>query len=187
MDFRPTKILWPVDFSELSLRAEPYVRSLRNQFGGELHVIHVCPILSAPELTAWGAGIRPVAAYDARCAIQETEFKEIQDAARQLRGLVKDLFEDDKTIVCRILKGLPAEGICNYARDAGIELIVLATHGLTGLKHMFLGSTAEKVVRHAPCPVFTAKTMESACPTKSYPDELEALASESQGLAGTAR
>ncbi len=48
-----------------------------------------------------------------------------------------------------------AEGICNYAEKVGVDLIVLSTHGRTGLGHLLIGSVAEKVVRHAHCPVVT--------------------------------
>lgn len=55
----------------------------------------------------------------------------------------------------RFLSGHPAIKICDYAREQGCDLIVLSTHGRTGLGHLFIGSTAEQVVRHAPCAVLT--------------------------------
>ncbi len=54
-----------------------------------------------------------------------------------------------------LLTGHPATEICEYAREHGCDLIAMATHGRTGLAHLLIGSTAEKVVRHGPCPVLT--------------------------------
>ena len=56
-----------------------------------------------------------------------------------------------------VLTGHASTEICRYAAKENCDLIVIATHGRTGLKHMVLGSTAEQVVRHAPCPVLTLR------------------------------
>lgn len=183
MTIQPTKILWPTDFSELSLRAASYARGFCEKFGAELHVIHVCQTLSAPELTTWGAGVRPVAAYDAKLALQENEVKELRFAAEQLRRVIEEHFEDKKDFVCRVLKGLAWEGICNYAQNAGIDLIIIGTHGRTGLSHMLIGSTAERVVRHASCPVLTIKAIETGFVTQTnYTMGTHALEDYGQGI-----
>ena len=59
--------------------------------------------------------------------------------------------------ISALLEGNPASDIVKFAQSQEIDLIVIATHGLTGIKHLLLGSVAEKVVRMAPCPVFTVK------------------------------
>lgn len=64
------------------------------------------------------------------------------------KGMLGDLLVRD---------GSPFDEICNAARESDSDLIVIATHGRTGLKHVFLGSTAERVVRHAPCPVLIVR------------------------------
>ena len=72
---------------------------------------------------------RPVAAYDAKVALQENEVQELRIAAEQLHRVIEEHFEGDKNIVCRVLKGLAWEGICNYAQNAGIDLIILGAQG----------------------------------------------------------
>ncbi|MCZ7684405.1 MAG: universal stress protein [Sandaracinaceae bacterium] len=62
-----------------------------------------------------------------------------------------------KTKTALIVSTNAAEGICNYAAKENVDLIVLSTHGRTGLAHLLIGSVAEKVVRHAPCPVLTVR------------------------------
>ena len=56
--------------------------------------------------------------------------------------------------------GKPFEEICHTAKTVGADMIVLTTHGYTGLKHVWLGSTVERVVRHAPCPVLVVRELE---------------------------
>jgi nucleotide-binding universal stress UspA family protein len=62
--------------------------------------------------------------------------------------------------VCEAFLGNPWRGVCDYAERQGIDLVVIATHGRTGLQHALIGSTAEKIVRHAPCPVLVVKAEE---------------------------
>src|SRR5262245_9141157 len=136
MKIKPTRIMWPTDFSELSLKAAGYARGFRETFGAELHIVHVCQALTAPEVMAWSAGVRPVAVYEATEAIAAREIEEVRTAATRLQGLTRDHFGGDSRITCRVLKGLIWQTICDYARDNGIDLIVLATHGVTGVRHI---------------------------------------------------
>jgi nucleotide-binding universal stress UspA family protein len=82
------------------------------------------------------------------------------DAKVRLQKITKDLFAERPPIVYEVLVGAPWAGICDYAKRVGIDLIVTATHGLTGLHYVLIGSTAERVVQHAPCPVLTVKNVE---------------------------
>jgi universal stress protein A len=79
--------------------------------------------------------------------------KELEELGRRMMEpkLLKD-------VVVQV--GTAFEVITNTARDCEIDLIVLTTHGKTGLKHVFMGSTAERVVRHAPCPVLVVRKCE---------------------------
>lgn len=83
----------------------------------------------------------------------------------------------------KILEGSAADGIVTYAADADVDLIVIATHGLTGLKHLFLGSVAEKVVRSAACPVLTLKSAPDRHAALARPadDDRRALKAETPG------
>jgi len=70
--------------------------------------------------------------------------------------------ETEKTIELKrfVARGIPAEEIVDFARNNEIDLIVMSTHGRTGLKHVLMGSTTEKVVRKAPCPVLSIRHPE---------------------------
>lgn len=148
MDVKPTRILWPTDFSELSLCGGRYALALRDHFSAELHIIHVV----APVLTADFSVLLPVNVP------VPTGDEEILEACRQsLARLVKDHFGGDESIVTSVFMGNPWSAICEYAEREHIDLLVITTHGRTGFEHVVIGSTAERVVQHAPCPVLTIK------------------------------
>jgi universal stress protein A len=79
---------------------------------------------------------------------------------KELDALAKSAVEPEflREVIVRV--GTAFEVITNVARDCQADLIVITTHGYTGLKHVFMGSTAERVVRHAPCPVFVVRKCE---------------------------
>ena len=79
----------------------------------------------------------------------------VEEAQTQLRDLIPQSFSGYSTI--EVTTGDPAEAIVQAARDHGIDLIVMSTHGRTGLAHLAMGSVAEKVVRLAPCPVLVTR------------------------------
>jgi nucleotide-binding universal stress UspA family protein len=83
-----------------------------------------------------------------------------EEALAQLRDLVPDSFTRPWHVQVAI--GDPADAIVRIAQEIGADLIVMGTHGRTGLQHVFLGSVAEKVVRHSPCPVLTVRDREHA-------------------------
>ena len=140
-----TKILVPMDFSDLSKDALPWATFLAEQFKAEvvlLHVVEKFPIdyLMGRELTSHT--IVPL--------MKETE----ADLQRVAADLTKS-FGVKMSAVAR--EGRPYEEISEAAKLLGANLIVLTTHGYTGLKHVWLGSTAERVVRHAVCPVLVVR------------------------------
>lgn len=152
MIVNPRKLLWPTDFSELSLKGGRYARGLREHFNAELHIIHVTVPAMTPDYAAMLPASLPASTTDA----------EMIDACRKsLREVIARHFDDDARIVSDVLPGNPWSAICDYAQREQIELIVVATHGRTGLKHAIIGSTAERIVRHAPCPVLTVKIEET--------------------------
>jgi universal stress protein A len=79
----------------------------------------------------------------------------LEETLTHLRDLVPQSFTGKWEV--EVASGDPADGIIHVAREHGIDLIVMGTHGRTGLAHVFLGSVAEKVVRHAPCPVLVTR------------------------------
>jgi nucleotide-binding universal stress UspA family protein len=130
------QILVPTDFGVPSEVALAYGRALANRFGGALHLLHVT---ENPFLRAGVADRRSTEDAPARW-LQDR----LTDDDRR-RGSVAIVEQSDE----------PANEILQYAKSANIELIIIGTHGRTGLARLALGSVAEAVVRSAPCPVLT--------------------------------
>jgi nucleotide-binding universal stress UspA family protein len=135
-------VLVATDFSPQSEAALTYGRGLARAFGATLHVLHVTENLF----------MRPTAAdpYQLRASI--------------LRTLEDRLTADDRTQLGAHAvvetSDHPADAIIEYAKSASVDLIVMGTQGRSGLSHLFVGSVAESVVRHAPCPVLTVRQPE---------------------------
>lgn len=142
------RILWPTDFGETSNEAGKYAFTLADQFAAELHALHVVQDLasSLPESATL------MASFPNSYMTQVQELAEEQLAA----DLPSD-FAGGKEVVRVIKVGSPLTKILDYAQDHDIDLIVMGTHGRTGLPHFLIGSVAERVVRHAPCPVLTVR------------------------------
>lgn len=137
-------ILVPIDFSELSIRAISIAKSLGQRLGSTIH------LASVQELTY------PVMFYGATVSVP-VSFAETLEVAREgaamrLKALAK---EYGLTGTTESVIGAPIfNEICSMARRVSADLVVTPTHGRTGLHHLFLGSTAERLVQHSPCPVF---------------------------------
>jgi nucleotide-binding universal stress UspA family protein len=148
VDVQPRRILWPTDFSDFSLRGGRYAAGFARQFDAELHVIHVVAPAVLPDLSVMAPAGLPV----------PTSEPDLLDTCNEhLTQLIQRHFPQQPHIVRKALLGHPWSEICDYAEEADIDLIVLTTHGRTGIEHVLIGSTAERVVQHAPCPVLTIK------------------------------
>jgi universal stress protein A len=88
-------------------------------------------------------------------SVSEPELVEASQTA--LDKLVEEQFSGYDKVVTKVFFGNPWPSICNYAKDNDIDLIIVTTHGRTGLSHVLIGSTAERIVQHAPCAVLTVK------------------------------
>lgn len=133
-------ILVPLDFSRASMHALKYTIPLAEEFKAAIHLVHVQP---SDDFTAIpNAGNLMLNCADA-IALMQDRLAEVQE-----KHEVK--FWPDN---CHVTSGRPYEEICKLAGDLDADLIVMPTRGYSGLKHIALGSTAERVVRHAPCPV----------------------------------
>jgi nucleotide-binding universal stress UspA family protein len=148
MKLKPKKLLWPTDFSELSLKAARYACGFRDAFGAELHVIHVVPPPLTPDVSVILPAEAPIAVSDPDA---------LDAPLRGLEKLAAQQFGDVSKVVLDTFYGNPWMGICDYAKRNAIDLIIVSTHGRTGLGHVLIGSTAERIVQHAPCPVLTVK------------------------------
>ena len=138
-------ILVPIDFSETSIKALDYAVAMAGEFGSQIYVVH---ILEFPAV--FNATSQP--SY----AIWDKEVKKA--ATDRLSGLIEEKVDELITVNSEVRFGRAYQGICKSAQARKADLIVIGTHGFTGLKHLFLGSTAERVVRHAPCSVLTICT-----------------------------
>src|SRR5262245_28247096 len=141
------EILVPVDFSEPSLKALKYALAFAEQFGAKLSLLHVLEPVVVPDFASV-----PIPMDNNRLA---TSAKARLEQLCKRRGLERRLVH--KKLV---RTGTPFREITDAARELKVDLIVIATHGYTGLAHAILGSTAERVVRHAPCPVLTVREKE---------------------------
>lgn len=144
------KILFPTDFSDSSKSAENCACELAKQFHAELHVLHVLQdfLLSVPQTAA--ALLIPPAILEDIVNSAEAEIQKVPSSAS-----VGDL-----KIVRAVRIGSTCDAIVQYAQEHAIDLIVIGTHGRTGLRHMLLGSVAERVVQHAKCAVLTVRPDE---------------------------
>ncbi len=148
-------ILCPVDFDENSLAALEHARRLAADTGATLHLLHALPIL--PMLSDRGM---PLAA-DAAAAEAEA-MRRLKEIARRRLGKISYTLHTRVTFVSDVPRA-----IVGVARDLGADLIVMATHGRSGLKHVFVGSVAEAVVRNATCPVLTLRPAAESAPKAS--------------------
>jgi universal stress protein A len=146
MMIRLQKILLPTDFSNYSAAATKYACELATKFDAELHLLHTLEthLASTP---AFGMGLAlPKYINESRAA-----------AEKALAGVLDPKWSEGRTVIQAVVEGSPKVEIIQYARKHNIDLIVLATHGRTGLSHVLMGSVAETVVRTAPCPVLTVR------------------------------
>jgi len=146
-----TKILVPVDFSECSDEAFDDALELARRFGAELVVLHVWqpPRMMGPETIF----------YPPEGTRQSVIHLVEEEARRQTGDFVAARAEPEPDVHFTTLveAGIPYATILDIAEREGVDLIVMGTHGRSGLSRFFLGSVTEKVVRHAHCPVLTIR------------------------------
>jgi len=141
------RILLPTDFSERGQLAEKCACEMADLFGAELHVLHVLHdmFLTMPQTAA--ALLIPPESLENVITSAELEVQKIPPAA----------WSAGKNVVRVVRVGSTYDAIVQYAKENAIDLIVIGTHGRTGLPHVLLGSIAERVVQHAPCSVLTVR------------------------------
>ncbi len=144
------KILAPTDFSPHAAKAVCYAARLAERLESELHLLHVLTEVVP-------AGPEPLLTP----ALPSSEYYRDDGACSRARSPLARSFDPawghPRAIEAAVRWDGPVEGIVDYARDLEIDLIVIATHGRTGLSHVLLGSVAERIVREAPCPVLTIR------------------------------
>jgi nucleotide-binding universal stress UspA family protein len=144
------KILVPVDFSTHSARALQLGMELAKSFGAKLHLLH-CYQINVGAISPYGV------------VIPESFDRDIREAAsRQLAQWREKVTAQKLEVEAEISSMFPSEAIASTAERIGADLIVMGTRGLSGIKHVLLGSVAERTVRIAPCPVLTLKATGEA-------------------------
>lgn len=145
--FRIAKILVPIDFSAISVDALPYASRLAVEFGASIVLLHV--VKRFPIEGLLGAEL-----------VGQILVPTMLQAESDLERIAADLRQATGAKVSAVVRaGTPHEVICRVAKSSGADLVVLTTHGYTGLKHVWMGSTAERVVRHASCPVLAVREL----------------------------
>jgi len=140
--FDLTKILVPIDFSEHSKKALEYAVPFARQFGASLELLYV---------------VEPTI-YPADFSFGQVGFPNVEEELRtrghhELGQLIAKTIGGRVNARASVRTGKAFFEIDQFAQEQGIGLIIIATHGHTGIEHVLFGSTAEKVIRHAPCPV----------------------------------
>lgn len=142
-----TSILVPIDFSPHSEKALTYAKEWAKQWSATIHLIHIIEPVIFP--VDWG--YTPVDLSDIE--------KEYSNAAEQeLKKTVEVLHSEGFSVIPQVIHGgRSSDEINQYAKDHGISMICIATNGRGGVEHLLLGSTTERVVRKAPCPVLVIR------------------------------
>jgi universal stress protein A len=143
-EFRAQTILVPLDFSESSRSALKYAWSLAQHSGGKLILFYSNEPVATPDF-AYHPLMKPPAE---QAVTAEQELKLICE---------QEAIDPERIARIVVRSGRAYTQITDTAKSLDVDLIVIATHGNTGLKHVLLGSTTERVVRHAPCPVLVVR------------------------------
>ena len=137
-------IIVPIDFSEPSITALDYALALAMEFGSQIHLVHVLEFPAVFNSTA-----------NPSYATWDREAR--KSATARLAELVDEKVDELISANSELRFGRAYKAICETALEQKADLIVIGTHGFTGLKHLLLGSTAERVIRHAPCSVLVVR------------------------------
>jgi universal stress protein A len=140
-------ILVPCDFSDYAEHAFTWALGLAEKWDAKVVVVNAAPLFSHLAY--------PESVYMVDLAKMEEEL--IADAEKRLQEFVAKKGTSTVTVETRAVLGDPFWEICQAAEREHADLIVMGSHGCTGLAHVLLGSVAERVVRHAPCPVLVAR------------------------------
>lgn len=146
MELPVSKILVPIDFSDYSKMALDYAVEFAKKFNSQLFLIYVIEPIVYP--SDFGLGQVPISSID----------MEIQSRAEdEMQKLINEKVPKETKVSWIVRVGKPFIEIINEAKEKDCDLIIIATHGHTGIEHILFGSTAEKVVRKSPIPVLVVR------------------------------
>jgi universal stress protein A len=145
---RIKSILVPIDFSAPSKKGLAYAVPFAEQFGAKLTLLHVVEPIATPD-------------FNNTFPLVIADEKVVAACKNRLDRIARDQKIDPKLIEKTLVRsGRSFNEIADAARTLKADLIIISTHGYSGLKRVFLGSTTERVVRHAPCPVLVVREHE---------------------------
>lgn len=142
-------ILYPTDFSEPSYEALKVADELAVHFGAVLHIITVVPLVPIVEA--------PIGVESASFNIASYQHELETQAKKSLKNLVDQKVSKDIRVETTVLIGNAAAEVMRYASEKNMDMIVIATHGLSGWRRFISGSTTEQIVRQSTCPVLTIR------------------------------
>ncbi len=142
-------ILVPIDFSVHSRNALKYAIPLAEQFGASLHLVFVVEPTIYPADLGFGQVVLPGVEDELR-----------QKADEELNGLIEREIGARVEATASVRTGSPHQEILDEAEERGVDLIVVASHGHSGVEQILFGSTADRIVHHAKCPVLTVRPAE---------------------------
>lgn len=144
-------ILAPTDFSKHAEEALRYACGLAARMNSTLHLLHVLPDVVVP------VGPDP----SLLAAVPPEYYAETEKQAREALGsAISADWPQPPSVATEVRWGDTVDAIVSYAADRSIELVVIATHGRSGLSHVLVGSVAERIVREASCPVLTLRSRD---------------------------
>ncbi len=160
------RIVSAYDFSPHAVHALSVAEGLAKKLGAELHVVHVVPEprLAYPTLELGSFAPPPVPE-----SVREDALETLGEETAHLRrgGVVVEL---------HVLEGSAVDVVlADFIREIGADLLVMGTHGRTGLAHLLMGSVAERTLRRAPCPVLTVRFQPDESPSAARESEAEAV------------
>lgn len=144
--FTVTSLLVPIDFSENSLRALALAKEVARGSQATLHLLHVVEPVVYPADWSYAQ----VGFADIEQELADTSQKELEALATTLTG-------KGFSVQTATRRGRASDEICTYAVESGISIIAIGTHGRSGFEHFLFGSTTERVLRKAPCPVLSVR------------------------------
>jgi len=140
------KILVPIDFSDYSKNSLKYAVNFAKDFNSQLCLVYVVePVIYPPDFSM------------GQIAFPTVDLEMDKRAEQELLSLAKKEIPPEMNVKSIVKTGKPFVEIIETAVEEDVDLIIIATHGHTGVEHILFGSTAEKVVRKAPCPVLTLR------------------------------
>jgi len=142
-------ILCPTDFSEPSYEALKVADEMAVHFGATLHIINVVPLVPIVEAPI---GVES-ASFNVASYQQELEGQ----AQKSLKNLTEHKVTRGVQVLTDVLIGNASGEVTRYASEKGVDMIVIATHGLSGWRRFISGSTTEQIVRQASCPVLSIR------------------------------